>query len=72
MNFDASTLLASFFIGSVGFVLVVYGKKMARIPHIAAGALMLVYPYFIPTALLSLLIFAVLAGLLIAAVRLGY
>jgi hypothetical protein len=72
MSFDAGSLLASFFVGGVGFVLVVYGKKMSRIPHIAAGAVMLVYPYFIPTALLDMIIFAVLAGLLIAAVRLGY
>jgi hypothetical protein len=72
MSFDASSLLASLFIGSVGMVLLIYGKKMSRIPHIAVGILMLVYPYFIPSVILSLVIFALLSGLLIAAVKLGH
>ncbi|MCA9599280.1 MAG: hypothetical protein KC776_38495 [Myxococcales bacterium] len=65
-------MLSALFIGCVGCVLVVYGKRMARVPHLAAGALMLVYPYFVSSALLSLGIFAVLVGVLVAAVRFGY
>ncbi|MFO0571821.1 MAG: hypothetical protein U0263_39725 [Polyangiaceae bacterium] len=72
MSFDANSLLVSLLVGSVGFVLLVYGKKMSRIPHMAVGILMLVYPYFIPSALISFLIFVVLSGLLIAAVKLGH
>ena len=72
MSFDATSLLVSLVVGSVGLVLFIYGKKMSRIPHMAVGILMLVYPYFIPSALVTFVIFALLSGLLIAAVRLGH
>jgi hypothetical protein len=72
MDFDAGTLLVSFIVGSVGFVLLVYGKKQTRVPHMVTGILMMVYPYFVPSAILSGLICVVLGGLLYGAVRLGW
>lgn len=47
MDFSAGSLFASLLIGSVGLVLFVYGKRMERLPQLIAGALLMVYPYFI-------------------------
>jgi len=69
VDFDVTTLALSFLIGGVGFVLVAYGKKMSRVPHIAAGIVMIVYPYFVSSVILSLAIFAVLSGGLFFAVK---
>ena len=71
MSFDASSLFASFVIGSVGLALLVYGKKQLRLPHFAIGLAMLVYPYFIPSALWMAGIAAALLGLLALLVKLG-
>ena len=46
MNFDPTWLIVSLIPGGVGFVLFVYGKKQQRWPHLAAGVLFMVYPYF--------------------------
>jgi hypothetical protein len=72
MSFDASSLLAGLLVSSIGFVLLSYGKKMSRPPQLIAGLLLLVYPYFVPGVLLTLLIAAVLLGLLWVAVKQGY
>jgi len=72
MNLDVNTLLAGLLVSSIGFVLMAYGKKMSRVPHLAVGIVMLVYPYFIPGALLTLAIGALLVGLLWVGVRAGY
>jgi hypothetical protein len=72
MNFDAGSILVGTLVGSVGFVLMVYGKRQSRIPHIAAGLVMVVYPFFISSWILSLAIFVVLSALLYALVRFGW
>jgi hypothetical protein len=45
---DPIWLFASLFPGGLGFVLFVYGKKQQRWPQLAAGLLLMVYPYFTP------------------------
>jgi hypothetical protein len=72
VTFDASTLLAGLFVSSIGFVLLRYGRKMSRPPHLIAGMLLLGYPFFVPGALLTLAIAAVLLALLWLAVKQGY
>jgi hypothetical protein len=73
MSFDTPTLLAGLLVSSVGFVLLSYGKKMSRPPHLLAGLILMVYPYFVPGAILNLGIGAVLLTVLWFAVkRLGY
>ena len=49
MSFDAASLFLSFIPSGIGFVLFVYGRKQARWPHLVAGLLLMVYPYFTPT-----------------------
>lgn len=45
-----ATLFLSLVTSGAGFVLFTYGRKQARIPHVVAGLLLMVYPYFVPTA----------------------
>jgi hypothetical protein len=72
MDFSTGSLFASLIVGSIGMVLFVYGKRQARIPQLASGLLMMVYPYFVPEAGWMLAIAgAMLAGLWLA-VRAGY
>lgn len=46
MAFDPTMLFLSLIPGGIGFVLFVYGKKQERWPHLIAGVLFMVYPYF--------------------------
>jgi hypothetical protein len=46
VSVDPVWLFLSLIPSGIGFVLLVYGKKQGRWPHIAAGALLTVYPYF--------------------------
>jgi hypothetical protein len=72
MDIDVGSLVASFAVSSVGFVLFMYGKKMSRIPHVAIGLVLLIYPYFIPSVLPMLAIATVLLVLLWFAVKRGF
>ena len=47
MSFDPTLLFLSLVTGGVGFVLLVYGKKQERWPHMIAGLAFMVYPYFV-------------------------
>ena len=60
MDFGANALLACLLVSSVGFVLLVYGKKMSRPPQLGVGILLLVFPYFVSGAIWILLIAAAL------------
>ena len=72
MSLDARWLFASLIVSSIGFVLLVYGKKMARLPQLVVGLAMLVYPYFVPAVIPMLIIAAVLSVGLWLAVRFGW
>ena len=49
MSFDPLWLFLSLIPSGIGFVLFVYGKKQERLPQLAAGLLLMVYPYFATT-----------------------
>jgi hypothetical protein len=72
MDFDGATLIAGILVSGIGYVLFRYGKKMSRPPHLAVGLCMLIYPYFVPGALLAMSIGAGLLLLLWIAVKWGY
>ena len=72
MSFDTGSLLTSLLVSSVGFVLLTYGRRMGRAPHLLAGLVLLVYPYFVPGVLIMVVIGAVIIGGLWLAVRLGW
>ena len=48
MSFDATWLILSLVPSGIGFVLFVYGKKQTRWPHLTAGLILMIYPYFTP------------------------
>ena len=72
MSIDPVWLIASLIPSGIGFVLFVYGKKQQQWPHLVAGLLFLVYPYF--TASLGALVGVGLAlgGALWMVRRLGW
>lgn len=47
MSFSATDLFLSLITGGIGFVLLVYGKKQGRWPHLVAGLLYMAYPYLV-------------------------
>jgi len=72
LSFDPSSLFLSLSVSGVGFVLFTYGKKQDRFPHLAAGLVLMIYPYFVGSAVPMLLVGAAIVGALWLAVRSGY
>ena len=64
-------MLASVLVGSIGLGLFVYGKRQRRVPHLLTGLVLMIYPYFVPSVALMLVIAAGLLGLLYLAKYLG-
>ena len=72
MSLDTTLLFVSLIPSGVGFVLFVYGKKQDRWPQMAAGLLLMAYPYF-ATSLVSLVATGAVIGLILwYAIRLGW
>jgi hypothetical protein len=72
VEFDAGSLIAGFVVSGVGFVLFSYGRKMGRPIHVGTGLVLMVYPYFIPTVWIMLVVGALLCLLNYLAVQRGY
>jgi len=72
MNLNPGWLFASLLVSAIGFILLHYGRKMARVPHVVAGLAMMVYPYFVPGVLANVLVAAGVLAVLWLAVRLGW
>lgn len=72
MSFDPTWLFLSLIPSGAGFVLFVYGKKQERWPHLAAGLVLMVYPYFATTILSLVAVGAAIGAALWYAIRLGW
>lgn len=72
MSFDATSLLLSLPISSLGLVLFLYGRKQQRSPHLVAGLVFMVYPYFVSNPWAMVAVGLALGGGLWWAVRLGW
>ena len=72
MNLSPGWIVASLLISAVGFILLNYGRKFARVPQILVGLAMLIYPYFVPGVLANVLVAVGLCAVLWVAVRLGW
>jgi len=70
-SLEAGPLVASLLISTVGFALFVYGKKQSRWPHMAGGALLMAFPYFVPTVWVMVSIAVAICALVGFAVRFG-
>jgi hypothetical protein len=72
VSLDPALIFLSLITGGIGLVLLVYGKKEGRWPHLAAGLALMAYPYFVETVAMTIgLAVAILAALWIA-VRQGW
>ena len=71
MSFDPNNLLASLVVSGVGWALFSYGRKQQRMPQIAIGLVMLVYPYFVDNVALMLGLVPALLALTWLLTRLG-
>ena len=72
MELDAGSLFTSMIVSSIGFVLLVYGRKMGRPPHVLAGIVLLIFPYFVSSILAMLGIAFVLCFVLWVVVQRGF
>jgi hypothetical protein len=70
--FDPTLLFLALITGGIGFVLFVYGKKQQRWPQLAAGLALMIYPYFVSTVSMSLLVGGAIIAALWLAVRQGW
>jgi hypothetical protein len=48
MDFTLPFLAASFFVGSIGFVMFHYGRKCSRMPQLVGGLALMIFPGFLP------------------------
>jgi hypothetical protein len=71
-HLQAGPFFASLIVSAIGFVLLYYGRKMARLPQLVVGLAMLIYPYFVPSVLVTALVGVGLLVALWLAIRLGW
>jgi hypothetical protein len=71
MDLDANSILASLLIGLVGSGCFMYGRRQGRVPPMAVGAAMVIYPYFVPNVGLMVGIAVALLAVLWGALRMG-
>jgi len=69
---DPETLVASLFVSSVGYVAFVYGKRQRRVPQLLTGITLLIFPYFVDSVLVMLLIAGALVASMWLALKLGW
>ncbi len=72
MNMDAPSFFASFVIGSIGLVALLYGKRQSRLPQMVIGLTLMVYPYFIPNVWVMIVIAVALPVALWGLLRIGW
>jgi hypothetical protein len=72
MNLSLNNLLFGAFISLIGLALLGYGRKAGRIPHMAVGLILLVYPYFFGSLVVEILIGVFLLAALTLVNRLGF
>jgi hypothetical protein len=69
---DLESLVAGFFVSSVGYVLFSYGRKLSRIPQMCGGLILMVFPYFVASVPWMLAIAALLSTLIWVGVKMGF
>ena len=72
MSLDANDIFLSLITGGIGFVLLVYGKKQGRWPHLVAGLALMAYPYLVSGIVADLGVGIAIGVALWLAVRQGW
>jgi hypothetical protein len=72
LDLSLGTLVVAGFISLIGLAILMYGRKEMRVPHLVAGLILIVFPYFVGNIWIQIAIAAaVVAGLALVS-RLGY
>jgi hypothetical protein len=72
LDLSAGMLIVSIFISLIGMALLLYGRKETRVPHMVAGLILIVFPYFVGKLWIALVITAVVLAALAVVSKLGY
>ncbi|MFN7981294.1 MAG: hypothetical protein U0Q11_05500 [Vicinamibacterales bacterium] len=64
MSLDPTWLFLSLFPSGLGFVLLTYGRKQGRWPYAVGGLALLIYPYFV-TSITMLMVVGLVIGALV-------
>ena len=72
MSLDPTWLFLSMIPSGAGLAHFVYGKKQDRWPHLVAGLLLMIYPYFATSVVSLVSVGALICGSLWYAVRAGW
>jgi multisubunit Na+/H+ antiporter MnhC subunit len=72
MSFDPGVLFLSLLTSGIGFVLFVYGKKQERPPQLVAGLVLMIYPYFVSSLLMNVVVGAGILAVMWLAIRQGW
>jgi nitrogen fixation-related uncharacterized protein len=72
VSFDPTLMMLSLVPSGIGLFLFMYGKKQERFAHIAAGLVLMVYPYFVSTVLQMLVGGALIGGVFWWALQAGW
>jgi hypothetical protein len=67
-----TTIAVGGFISLIGIGLLMYGRKEGRVPHLAVGLVLVVYPYFVWNVAVQIGVAVVLLLVLVLVSRLGY
>lgn len=72
MDFDAGSLFLSLVTSAIGFALLTYGRKNARLPQVFGGLALMIYPYFVSSVTAMLVIGALISLAVWLAARMGW
>jgi hypothetical protein len=72
LDLSMGNLVVGIFISMIGAALLLYGRKEVRVPHIVAGLILMVFPYFVGIWWLAILIAVIIIAGLSVVSRLGY
>jgi len=72
MSFEPGALFVSLVTSAIGFALFSYGRKTARLPHVVGGVLLMIYPYFVDSFSMTLVIGITITAGVRLAVRMGW
>jgi hypothetical protein len=72
LDLSMGSLAVGILISLVGAALLLYGRKEVRVPHMVAGVILIIFPYFVGVWWLAILIAVVILVGLTVVSRLGY
>jgi hypothetical protein len=72
LHLSVGMLAVRIFVSLIGAALLMYGRRETRVPHMVAGMILMVFPYFVGIWWLALAIAGVILVALAVVSKLGY